>query len=210
MAEATRGILYILSAPSGTGKTEVSRRLRVMLPNLKKSVSYTTRPPRGTEKDQIDYNFVSRSDFDDLRKKEHFFAEWAEVHGNFYGTSRGAIDHLLGLGRDIIFDIDYQGARQLRVNYPTAVTIMLLPPSMAILEQRLRNRGTDSEETIQLRLQNARVEIAQYHIFDYLVVNDNLSETIEQVRAIVLAEKARRDRNAALAERLLRETEDRQ
>lgn len=205
MSNPPQGILYVISAPSGTGKTEVTRRLRQMFPEtLRKSISYTTRPPRKNERDGVDYHFIDRATFDEMQKNGAF-AEWAEVHGNFYGTSRAQIDRYRAQGQDIIFDIDYQGARQLRVAYPSAVTIMLLPPSMAELEKRLRNRGTDSEETIRLRLRNARGEIGQYQIFDYLVVNDDLDDTVERVRAILIAEKSRRERNSALAERLLRE-----
>jgi guanylate kinase len=202
--ENTSGVLYILSAPSGTGKTEVTRRLLALFPRLRRSLSCTTRAPRGQERDGEDYSFLDRAHFDDLRKRDAF-AEWAEVHGNLYGTLRSRVDRDLAAGYDIIFDIDYQGARQLKTVYPNAVPIMLLPPSMTELEARLRGRGTDAEETIRLRLKNAREELAQYHLFKYLVVNDDLQETIDRIRAIMITQGSRRERNAALAERLLRD-----
>jgi guanylate kinase len=198
------GILYIISAPSGTGKTEVTKRLLALNPKLARSISYTTRKPRGNERDGIDYTFIDHETFTDM-KDRGAFAEWAEVHGNSYGTSRSQIDTALSLGNDIVFDIDYQGARQLRVAYPNAVSIMLLPPSMSVLEQRLRGRGTDSEETIALRMNNARGEIAQYQIFDYLVVNDDLEEAVKKLSAIFISQKYRRERTAVFAEKLLRE-----
>jgi guanylate kinase len=199
------GILYIISAPSGTGKTEVTKRLLANNKKLARSISYTTRPPRGEERDGIDYIFVDKETFLDMQQRGAF-AESAEVHGNYYGTGRAQIDSALSLGNDIVFDIDYQGARQLRVAYPNAVAIMLLPPSMSVLEQRLRGRGTDSEETILLRMNNARGEIAQYQIFDYLVVNDDLEEAVKKLSAIFLSQKHRRERTAVFAEKLLRET----
>lgn len=196
------GMLFILSAPSGTGKTEVTKRLIVTFPKMRRSLSCTTRAPRGQERDGVDYSFLDRAQFDDLRRRDAF-AESAEVHGNLYGTLRARIDRDLEAGYDIIFDIDYQGARQLKTAYPGAVSIMLLPPSMTVLESRLRGRGTDAEETIRLRLQNARGELSQYHIFDYLVVNDDLDETLARLRAIIVAQHSRRERNAAKVERLL-------
>jgi guanylate kinase len=199
------GILYIISAPSGTGKTEVTRRLLTLFAKLARSISYTTRPPRGTERHGIDYVFISKETFSDMEQRGAF-AEWAEVHGNSYGTGRAQIDMELSLGNDIVFDIDYQGARQLRVAYPSAVSIMLLPPSMSVLEQRLRGRGTDSEDTIRLRMNNARGEIAQYQIFDYLVVNDDLDEAVRKISAILVAQKCRRERTSQMAENLLRES----
>jgi guanylate kinase len=198
------GILYIISAPSGTGKTEVTKRLLSLFPKLARSISYTTRPPRGDERDGIDYTFINKETFSEMQHRGAF-AEWAEVHGNSYGTGRSQIDTALSLGNDIVFDIDYQGARQLRVAYPGAVAIMLLPPSMGVLEQRLRGRGTDSEETIRLRMSNARGEVAQYQIFDYLVVNDDLDEAVRKISAIFAAQKCRRERCSQMAENLLRE-----
>jgi guanylate kinase len=198
------GILYVISAPSGTGKTEVTRRLLALFPKLRKSVSCTTRPMRSGERDGIDYHFLERGQFEELQRRGAFI-EWAEVHGNRYGTTRAQVDRELGAGNDIIFDIDYQGARQIRAFYPGAVSILLLPPSMKELEDRLRGRGTDAEETIQLRLSNAKGELAQYQIFDYLVVNDDLEQTMEILRSIVRSERYKRERTAYLAENLLRE-----
>jgi guanylate kinase len=198
-------LLLILSSPSGAGKTTLTKKLRERFPALSFSVSHTTRRPRANEVDGKDYHFVSRDQFDDLVEKDAF-VEWAHVHGNCYGTSRSEIDRVRatpGAG-GIIFDIDYQGARQIRAKEPEAVSIFILPPSMTELERRLRGRASETEEAVQRRFEAAKVEIEHYGFFDYLVVNDDVESAFRHLEGIILAERSRRFRRADLAERLLR------
>lgn len=198
-------LLLILSSPSGAGKTTLTRKLRAKFPNLRFSVSHTTRTPRTTETNGKDYHFITRPDFDELVARGAFL-EWAEVHGNCYGTSRAEID---GAQADahcdgIIFDIDYQGARQIRAKAAEAVTIFILPPSMIELERRLKGRNSETPESAARRLAGAKVEIEHYGFFDYLVVNDDVESAFAHLEGIILAERSRRHRKADLAERLLR------
>lgn len=191
----------IISSPSGAGKTTLTARLREQIPDLRFSVSHTTRRPRDNERDGREYHFVDRSQF---RKLVHNgeFLEWAEVHGNLYGTTRGEIAAARN-NRGIIFDIDHQGARQIRTAEPRAVSIFILPPSMMTLLERLRGRASDDEATVQRRFAAARAEITHYGMFDYVVVNDDLEEATRQLVSIFRAEECRRFRAATLAERLL-------
>src|SRR5262245_42208932 len=168
-------LLLILSSPSGAGKTTLTRKLQERFPALRFSVSHTTRKPRANEVDGRDYHFVTRAEFEQLVARDAF-VEWAEVHGNCYGTSRAEIDRAR-LEPDcsgMIFDIDYQGARQIRAKQYDAVAVFILPPSMIELERRLRGRASESEEVVQRRFKAAMVEIEHYGFFDYLVVNDDL------------------------------------
>ena len=197
-------LLMIISSPSGAGKTTLCNRLRKEFEHLAFSVSHTTRPPRAGEADGREYHFVDVGTFRKMAGR-NAFAEWAEVHGNFYGTSFREIE----LAREkqaqgILFDIDYQGARQIRAKVPEVTTVFILPPSMEELERRLRSRASDDEPTVQKRLQKARLEIENYGLFDYLVVNDDLDRAYDRLRAVLLAESARRSRKAPLAETLLR------
>jgi guanylate kinase len=153
-----KGLLLVISAPSGTGKSTLIRRLRVEFPRLAFSVSYTTRQPRTGEQDGQDYHFVSDAQFQQLRENDEL-AEWAEVHGHSYGSSRTAVLEMLDQGRDILFDIDVQGAKQLRETFAQGIFLFLFPPSMAALEQRLRGRGTEDQQTVDRRLANARREV---------------------------------------------------
>jgi guanylate kinase len=196
-------LLLILSSPSGAGKTTLkSRILTESHPELRFSVSHTTRGPRATEVDGREYHFVDKAKF--LRMTgEGEFAEWAEVHGNLYGTSLREIEIARSSHRGVVFDIDHQGARQIKATMPDAVSVFILPPSMAELERRLRARASDDEQTVQRRLQAARTEIDHYAFFDYLVVNDDLEEAHRKLDAIVIAERANRARNARAAEKLL-------
>lgn len=181
------GTLLVVSGPSGVGKSTVCSRLRTEFPQIALSVSYTTRAPRGGESDGVDYHFVSRARFDAMIE-DGAFVEWAEVHGNRYGTSFQAVGSELEQGHSVLFDIDYQGAASLRAVYTkAAVTVMLLPPSMAELERRLRGRATDDENVIRERLENALGEIAQTPNFDYLVINENIDDTYDSLRAIFVA-----------------------
>jgi guanylate kinase len=198
-------LLLILSSPSGAGKTTLTRMLQEKFPELRFSVSHTTRSPRPNEVDGRDYHFVDRRRFVEL-VGEGAFVEWAEVHGNLYGTSLGEIERARATQgcRGMIFDIDFQGARQIRAKVHDAIGVFILPPSMEELEKRLRGRKSDSEETIQRRFQAAKREIDHYALFDYVIVNDNLHNAFEHLSAIVLAERSRRARRAHLAEALLR------
>lgn len=185
----SRGNLYIISAPSGAGKTSILRPLFRQLPQLAFSVSHTTRAPRSGEKDGVDYHFIDRDGFIAMRDQGAFL-ESAEVHGNFYGTSREAVLESLAAGVDIFLDIDVQGAAQVREKLPEAIAIFILPPSWLELEQRLRGRGTDSDATIALRLANARCEIAHWQQYDYPVINGDLDAAIDTLRCIVVAHRA--------------------
>jgi guanylate kinase len=192
----------IISSPSGAGKTTLTGRLRKAIPDLRFSVSHTTRAPRENEVDGREYHFTSRDAFIKLIEADAFL-EWAEVHGNLYGTSRAEIQAAHGQ-RGIIFDIDHQGARQIKSAEPSAVSIFILPPSMDLLLERLRGRASEDEATVQLRFAAARKEIAHYGMFDYVLVNDDLETATIQLISIFRAEECRRQRAAALAERLLK------
>ncbi len=192
-----RGNLFVISAPSGAGKTTILRELFARVSNLAFSVSHTTRPPRAGEKNGRDYHFVSREEFMAMREQGAFL-EWAEVHGNLYGTSRKAVEEELGKGIDIFLDIDVQGARQIRaMTGSKAIFLFIAPPSWQELEKRLRGRGTDQEETIRLRLNNARKEMEDAALYDYLVINDRLEEATQMLTAVILAERCRARRDAA-------------
>lgn len=199
-------LLLILSSPSGAGKTTLTRMLLERFPDLRFSVSHTTRAPRANEIGGRDYHFVDRAAFEE-KVKHGEFLEWAEVHGNLYGTSLAEIERAQaaqGCG-GMIFDVDYQGARQMRAKRPDIIGVFVLPPSMPELEKRLRGRASETEEAVQRRFAVAKGEIEHYALFDYLVVNDQLEDAFDQLRSIVRAERARRGRRAPLAERLLRD-----
>jgi guanylate kinase len=198
-------LLLVLSSPSGAGKTTLTRMLLERCPDLRFSVSHTTRAPRSGEVDGADYHFVDRTRFLELVDGGAFL-EWAEVHGNLYGTSRAEIDRARGTAgcTGMIFDIDYQGARQIKSKVADVVTAFLLPPSMRELERRLRGRASETEEAVQRRFAVAKREIEHYALFDYLVVNDDVQRAFDELRSIVVAERTRRQRRAATAEALLR------
>jgi len=178
--------LVVVSAPSGTGKTTLCARLLKEIPELVLSISTTTRSPRGTEKNGVEYFFVPKDEFQKKIAGQRF-AEWAEVHGNFYGTSKDFIETAFSAGKSLLLDIDVQGAAQLKNAYPTeTVRIFLKPPSMEELERRLRSRGTDSEESIAKRLRAAAEEMAHEEHFDYVVVNDTLEHAYFELTGIVL------------------------
>jgi guanylate kinase len=198
-------LLLVLSSPSGAGKTTLTRMLLERCPELRFSVSHTTRAPRANEVDGRDYHFVDRARFEELVAAEAFL-EWAEVHGNLYGTSTAEVDRACAVAgcTGMIFDIDYQGARQIRAKAPDVVAVFVLPPSMQELERRLRGRASETEEAVQRRFAVARREIEHYALFDYVVVNDDVQRAFDELRSIVVAERARRLRRAPLAESLLR------
>lgn len=190
------GNLFIISAPSGTGKTTILNRILSDLQGVGFSVSHTTREPRPGEVDGKDYFFVNRAVFQTMQEQDDFL-EHAEVHGNLYGTSKAVIDNLLQEGKDVILDIDVQGARQIRQKgVMQAVFIFIAPPSLADLEKRLTSRGTDSEPVITTRLQNARSELADMDMYDYIIVNDEIENGVEVLRSIIIAERSKAKRSA--------------
>ena len=187
----------ILSAPSGGGKTSIARRLLERRADIGYSVSCTTRSPRDGEVDGRDYRFLSREAFAAARDGGEF-AEWAEVHGNFYGTLRSEVEQVLASGRHVLMDIDVQGARQFHTAFPEAVLIFILPPSGEVLKTRLTGRGSENRERLLLRIRNARDELAEVGRYHYVVVNDDLERAVDQVSAIIDAEGLRHDRVHAL------------
>jgi len=178
-----RGHLFIISAPSGAGKTTLAKVVLKQFTDMLYSISYTTRKPRAEERDGIDYNFISKQDFKKGVKKGRW-AEWAEVYGNYYGTSAEFIEKSLSSGCDILLDIDVQGTIQILKHYPDSVTIFILPPSMNALRKRLEMRGSDSKAVIERRFVNARKEMAQKKLYRHIIVNDKLSAAIEEIGAI--------------------------
>jgi guanylate kinase len=190
-----QGIIFILSAPSGAGKTTLYNRLKLVHPEIKLSVSCTTRVRRAGEVNGRDYRFITQMEFDRMKAAGEF-AEWAKVHGNDYGTPRKPLDHSVQTGRDILLDIDVQGARQIKRSYPLAVSIFLLPPSLKELKRRLASRGTDGREIIERRLANAQGEIGEILNYDYYVENRDVAAAVQILSAIVAAERAKISRVA--------------
>ncbi len=201
------GTLYIIAAPSGAGKTSLVRALLEREPEISLSVSYTSRMPRATEIDGQHYHFVSREVFERMARSGAFF-EYANVHGDYKGTSREAVVPLLAAGRDVLLEIDWQGAQQVRAQWPECLSIFILPPSRAELERRLRTRASDSAEQIARRIADSRIEIARASEFDYIVINDDFATAIADLRAIFAARRLRRDaqlaRHAVLLDDLLK------
>ena len=188
---ARRGLMFVVSAPSGTGKTTVVERLAQVVPGLSLSRSYTSRAKREGETDGVDYNFIPRARFEAMVAAQAFL-EWADVFGNLYGTCAADADRDLAAGRDLVLVIDVQGARQVRTCRRGTIGVFVLPPSFEVLERRLRGRSKDSDEAIRRRLATAREEIAAVDEYDYVVVNDELEACVERLKAIVLAERSRR------------------
>jgi guanylate kinase len=184
--------VFIISAPSGSGKSTLTRELLARMPCLRFSVSYTTRPPRGQERDGHDYFFISRQEFEERISKGEFL-EHAEVFGNYYGTHASELDRAAAEGVDLVLDVDVQGARQLKGRIPGAVSIFILAPSRQILEERLRARSQDSDAVIARRLRDAAEEIRNYFLYDYLLVNREVESSVETLIAIVKATRSRRD-----------------
>ena len=190
VAAGRRGQLFIVSAPSGTGKTTLVERLVQVVPNLKMSRSYTSRAGRPGEEDGVDYNFISRERFESMVRGNEFL-EWADVFGNYYGTCSADTENDLAAGQDVVLVIDVQGARQVRNRGIETIGIFVLPPSAAILEQRLRGRSKDSEEQIGRRLDVARREVNEFEHYEYVVINDEVDAAVDRLRAIILAERGR-------------------
>jgi len=197
---ARRGFILILSSPSGAGKTTLTRQMASDQKwGLDLSISVTTRQRRPSEIDGKHYNFIDREAFEALRAADNLL-EWAEVHGNFYGTPRRPVERVLGAGRDMIFDIDYQGTRQVRTKLTQdVVTVFILPPSLAELRHRLERRAEDSSDTIEKRLANARLEIQRWSEYDYIIVNDDLDDAFRSLEGILVAERLKRERRTGLS-----------
>lgn len=191
---ARRGLMLVISSPSGAGKSTIARNLLEKDKNISLSVSVTTRARRQSEIDGIHYNFISKRDFERMRDGEELL-EWAEVHGNYYGTPREPVEAAMTEGKDMLFDIDWQGAEQLQDKMKAdVVSIFILPPTMTELQSRLHRRAEDTEDVIQTRLANSRSEIEHWRDYDYVILNDDLQAAFEAIEAVVKAERVRRDR----------------
>ena len=192
-----KGNLFIISAPSGTGKTTILKRVISELESIVFSVSHTTRTPRIGEKEGVDYFFVEKDTFETMQKKG-LFLEWAEVHANLYGTSSHAVKELTEQGKDVILDIDVQGARQVMDKVREKVFfVFIAPPSLQELEKRLANRGTESESVISTRLKNAHDEMKSLEHYDYVIVNEQVDRAVEVLKSIIIAERSRKRRNVS-------------
>jgi guanylate kinase len=199
MREKGVGLVFIISAPSGTGKTTLVKGVMDQLPGLQFSVSYTTRLPRPNEKDGEDYHFVSHSVFQKMVARNEFL-EWAEVLGNHYGTPRPDLKKMESEGIDLILDIDTQGAKRAIKEIDLPVLIYLLPPSLKVLRERLINRGVDSLEMVKFRLSNARRDMEEAHLYHYVIINDRREDAIEKLKSIIIAERCRRIKSLILKE----------
>jgi guanylate kinase len=203
MSSSPRGLLFIVSAPSGAGKTTLVEQLVERIPHLRMSRSYTSRPARDGEIDGVDYNFVTRERFEAMVAAGQFL-EWAPVFGNLYGTCAADTEELLASGHDVVLVIDVQGARKVRARGIETSAVFVMPPSLEVLEQRLRGRSKDREEEIQRRLQVAREEVASFGEYDFVVVNDDLAAAVDHLHSIIIAERARLPRMRGDAERIVR------
>ncbi len=203
MSSSRRGLLFIVSAPSGTGKTTLVERLVQVVPNLRMSRSYTSRHARDGERDEVDYNFISRDVFEE-RIQDGEFLEWADVFGNYYGTGASDVEEMIVEGQDVVLVIDVQGARQVKARGVDHTAIFVMPPSFQVLEQRLRGRSKDTEEQMQRRLDTARDEASSYADYDYVVVNDDLESTVIRLQEIIAAERSRTHRMEGIAEGIMR------
>lgn len=197
----TRGLLIVLSGPAGVGKDTLIEQWQLVAPNVRRLITYTTRPQTQKERHGLDYYFVSEEEFQRLIA-EGAFLEYANVHGNWYGTPLHKMEELRNAGRDVVLRIDVQGAMQVRQRFPEAILIFIVPPSLEELERRLRKRGRDTEDAIQLRLENARCEMEYVPQYDYVIVNDDLNRSLETLRCILIAErhKVRHRLESSLAE----------
>lgn len=204
---SNKGLLFIVSAASGTGKTTLAERLVQILPNLRLSRSYTSRAARANERDGVDYNFVSRPAFEAMIARGEFL-EWADVFGNLYGTSRLDAEAMQASGQDVVLVIDVQGARQVKACGVDHTSIFVLPPSFEILERRLRGRSADTEPVMQRRLAAARAEVGGYVDYDYVVINDQLEPTVVRMQEIIAAERSRTHRMRGIAEQIIRSFRD--
>ncbi len=195
------GRIFVVSGPSGSGKSTLIREVRQKVPDLGYSVSHTSRPPRGKEENGVEYHFVSRENFQKMIDSGEF-VEWAEVYQDLYGTSVASLRSQITAGRDVIMDIDVQGARNIKDHFKDAILIYVLPPSMEVLEKRLRERRTDDEKTIRTRLTKAGMEIKNCVSYDYLLFNDQLDQAVEELKSILIAERCRKSVRLAKAQTL--------
>lgn len=196
-----RGVMFIVSAPSGAGKTTLCRMAVAHFPGMRFAVSYTTRSPRKGEKEGEDYRFVSKATFQEMLERGEFL-EWAEVHGAFYGTPKEDVERMLKEGHDVILDIDVQGAKQIKSKGKEGVYIFIVPPTLKACIERLRKRGLDLEEEIRKRVENAKKELAEALWYDYIIINDRLEEAFERLKSIIIAEKSRAFRMRVLLPKL--------
>jgi len=188
-----KGLLFIVSGPSGAGKTTLYKEVALALPNMKHSVSFTTRPPRPGEVNNIDYTFVSKNEFRIMIEKGEF-VEWAEIHGELYGTSMKRLEDIIDSGTDVILDIDIQGAMQLKEKYKSGVYVFVLPPSMEVLKERLGKRMANSKEEIEKRLKGAVEEIKKYREYDYVIVNNIFKDALKELEAIIISHRGSTNR----------------
>ena len=195
------GRIFVVSGPSGSGKSTLIRELRQKVPGLGYSISHTSRPPRGQEKNGVEYHFVSKESFQKMVENGEF-VEWAEVYQDLYGTSVSSLRSQITMGLDVIMDIDVQGARNIKDHFKDAILIYVLPPSLEILEKRLRERGTDDEKAIRTRLKKAGKEIKNCVSYDYLVFNDQLDQAVEEMKSILIAERCRKSVRLSKAQTL--------
>ncbi|ABE04215.1 guanylate kinase [Rickettsia bellii] len=187
-----KGLIIILSSPSGAGKSSLAKALLEIDHNLRLSISATTRKPRPNEQDGVNYYFKTKVEFEKLVKQNQFL-EHAKIYDNYYGTPKKHVENLLNQGLDVLFDIDWQGARSIKQNAVNAVSIFILPPNLEVLEQRLRNRAADNEEAIQLRMASAQAEISHSNEYDHIITNDDFNDTIQQIHTIILQERKKRN-----------------
>lgn len=192
MTEKNKGLIIILSSPSGAGKSSLNKALLNIDNNLRLSISATTRKPRLNEQEGVNYYFKTKSEFEELIKQNKFL-EYAKIYDNYYGTPKEYVENLLNQGLDVLFDIDWQGAKSIKQHATNTVSIFILPPNFEILEQRLRNRATDNEEAIKLRMASAQEEISHANEYDYIVINDDFNDTLHKIHSIVLDEREKRN-----------------
>jgi len=195
------GRIFVVSGPSGSGKSTLIREVRQKVPSVGYSISHTSRPPRGQEKNGVEYHFVSKENFRKMIEKGEF-VEWAEVYQDLYGTSVASLRSQITMGLDVIMDIDVQGAKNIKDHFKDAILIYVLPPSMAILEKRLRDRGTDDKKAIGTRLKKAGKEMKNCVSYDYLVLNDQIDQAVEELKSILVAERCRRSVRLSKAQAL--------
>lgn len=188
-----KGSLFIISAPSGTGKSTICKELIKEMPELVLSISYTTRQKRKGEQNGVDYFFISETEFED-KIKDNFFIEWVEVFGNKYGTSKEFITSAISDGKDVLLEIDVQGAKKIKKIFPEAITIFILPPSIEELRERMKKRNEDTEQEMEIRLKKARDEIMHSTFYDYIVINDDIKNAVDRIKSIIIAERHKQKR----------------
>ncbi len=187
-----KGLIIILSSPSGAGKSSLTMALLEIDTNLRLSISATTRKPRSNEQDGVNYYFKTKAEFEELVKQNEFL-EHAKIYHNYYGTPKEYVENLLNQGLDVLFDINWQGARSIKQNTTNTIAIFILPPSLTVLEQRLRNRATDNEEIITLRMASAQAEMSHANEYDHIITNDDFNDTLHKIHAIILEERKKRN-----------------